>query len=94
MVRKSRTVRKAERAYESLNDWMEAKGVNGRQLLQMLRERYGRQLSEGHLSNILKGSRRCSLQLALDLNEITGVPVRAIARWPRVRDSRTTQSAA
>jgi hypothetical protein len=81
------------KVYASLNEWMEVKGINGRQLLAMLRER-GRTLSEGHLSNILKGSRRCSLMLALDLNEITGVPVRAIARWPRVQESRTSQSAA
>lgn len=93
VVRKNRTTQEP-RAFESLNEWMEARGVNGRQLLELLRERSGRVLSEGHLSNILKGSRRCSLTLAIDLNEITGVPIKAIARWPRVRNSQTSKSAA
>ena len=72
---------------------MERTGTNGRQLLALLRER-GVDMSEGHLSNILKGSRRCSLGKAIVLNEITGVQIRAIARWPHVRDNQTSQSAA
>ena len=72
---------------------MERTGTNGRQLLALLRER-GETISEGHLSNILKGSRRCSLGKAIVLHEITGVPIQAIARWPHGRDSRTSQSAA
>lgn len=72
---------------------MEAKGINGRQLLMLLKQ-HGRTLSEGHMSNILKGSRRCSLGLAIDLNEITGVPIRVIARWPHVRNDLTSQAPA
>lgn len=72
---------------------MERTGTNGRQLLDLLRAE-GYSLSEGHLSNILKGSRRCSLRTALALHDITGVSIKAIARWPRVRDGRTSQSAA
>lgn len=72
---------------------MEATGTNGRQLLALLRA-HGESISEGHLSNILKGSRRCSLGKAITLNEITGVPIRAIARWPHVRNDRTSQALA
>lgn len=77
----------------TLQEWMERTGTNGRQLLALLRER-GETMSEGHLSNILKGSRRCSLGKAILLNEITGVPIREIARWPHVRDDRTSKPAA
>jgi len=72
---------------------MERTGTNGRQLLSLMRER-GIALSEGHLSNILKGSRRCSLTKAIVLHEITGVPIQAIARWPKVSDSRTFKASA
>lgn len=72
---------------------MERTGTNGRQLLALLRER-GEPMSEGHLSNILKGSRRCSLRKAITLHEITGVSIQAIAQWPPVRHGRTSQSAA
>lgn len=72
---------------------MERTGTNGRQLLALLSAE-GYSLSEGHLSNILKGSRRCSLRLALALHEVTGVAIKAIARWPHVRPNQTSQSAA
>jgi hypothetical protein len=72
---------------------MERTGTNGRQLLALMRER-GEDMSEGHLSNILKGSRRCSLGKAIVLHEITGVPIPSIARWPHVPESRTSRSAA
>lgn len=78
--------------YTSLTDWMERKRVNGERLREMLQER-GISLSKGHLSNILKGSRRCSLKLAIDLHELTGVPIKAIAQWP-VSDTRSSRSAA
>jgi hypothetical protein len=73
---------------------MERTGTNGRQLIVMLKEQEGYSLSEGHLSNVLKGSRRCSLRLALALHEVTGVPIKAIARWPHVRPTQTLQAAA
>lgn len=72
---------------------MEKTGTNGRQLLALLRGR-GETMSEGHLSNILKGSRRCSLTKAILLNEITGVPIRNICKWPKVRETQTSRSAA
>lgn len=72
---------------------MERTGTNGRELLALLRQR-GYALSAGHLSNILKGSRRCSLRMAVALNEVTDVPIKAIAEWPTVRNTRQNQSAA
>lgn len=72
---------------------MERTRTNGRQLLELLKAE-GYSLSEGHLSNILKGSRRCSLRTAIALHEVTGVPIKAIAQWPNVRDGRTSRPAA
>lgn len=77
----------------SLNEWMERTGTSGDKLVQMLRAE-GYSLSRGHLSNILKGSRRCSLRTAIALHEITGVSIKAIAQWPRTRDDRSSQPAA
>lgn len=89
VVRKSRS----SEAPQTIQEWMERTGTNGRQLLKMLRER-GCTMSEGHLSNLLKKSRRCSLVKAVVLHEITGVPIRNMIEWPPVRDTRTSQSAA
>jgi hypothetical protein len=72
---------------------MEQTGTNARGLLKLLRER-GHSMSEGHLSNILKKSRRCSLIKAVALNEITGVPIKNMIEWPPVRHSRTSGAAA
>lgn len=75
---------------------MERTGTNGRGLLAMLRAR-GCYMSEGHLSNILKKSRRCSLVKAVLLNELTGVPVKNLIAWPSSfprRKSRTSGAAA
>jgi hypothetical protein len=60
---------------------MERTGTNGRGLLAMLAAR-GCYMSEGHLSNLLKKSRRCSLVKAVLLNELTGVPVKNLIEWP------------
>jgi hypothetical protein len=70
---------------------MERTGTNGRQLLALLREHGYKSMSEGHLSNVLKGSRRCSLRHAIALHELTGVPIRAIAKWD-VRDRQTSKA--
>lgn len=71
---------------------MERTGTNGRGLLAMLQAR-GCYMSEGHLSNILKKSRRCSLVKAVLLNELTGVPIKNLIAWPTsipTRKSRTS----
>lgn len=89
MIRNTRT---DARPCNSLNEWMERHQVNGTKLLRRLRDR-GVSLSAGHLSNILKGSRRVSLRLAIELNDLTGVPIKALAQWP-VREPRSTRSRA
>lgn len=42
-----------------------------------------------HMSSILKGSRRCSLSLALKLSAVTSVPVEKLVEWPKVPVVRT-----
>lgn len=71
---------------------MEATGTNGRELLARLQREEQCPLSEGHLSNILRGSRRCSLRVALAIHEITGVGIKVIARWPPERKYRTDEA--
>lgn len=73
---------------------MEATGTNGRQLIALLKAQEGRVISEGHLSNVLKGSRRCSLGLALSLHEVTNVSIKTIAKWPHIREIQTSQAVA
>jgi hypothetical protein len=97
MVKNNRT---EQQAPDTLNQWMEHTGTN----LTMLRarlSRIGRDVTLGHLSNVVKRSRRCSLGLAVDLNEITGVPIRKLAEWPpespreaSVRSGRTSGASA
>jgi len=76
---------------------MERTGTNGRRLIQILKRRgyTGRgtsgELSEGHISNIRSRSRRCSLVLAVAINELTGVPIKALIEWPTVRKGRTSR---
>ena len=78
---------------------METTGTNGRSLLKMLLAR-GCYMSEGHLSNILKRSRRCSISKAVLISEITGVPVKNLIEWPPTdnildrRKTRTIQASA
>lgn len=71
------------RAYASLQDWMERTGTNTTELAR----RAG--MTKSHLSMILKGSRRCSLEKALLLSKITGVPVEKLKEWPKVPVKRT-----
>jgi hypothetical protein len=82
-------------SYDSLQDWMEAKGVNAKQLIDLMREA-GEPLSKGHMSDILKGSRQCSLRKAVILSGITGGAVRieSIKQWPKVRKFRLVRSVA
>jgi transcriptional regulator with XRE-family HTH domain len=64
-----------KRTYTSLQDWMERTGTTRR----LLAKRAG--IDESHLSKILSGSRRCSLEKALRLHEVTTVPVDNLVRW-------------
>lgn len=64
------------RPYPSIQAWLDATGTNQQELAR----RVG--ITQGHLSNILRKSRRCSLYLALRLSRETNVPVELIADWP------------
>lgn len=72
---------------------MQRTQTNQRRLRDMMVAR-GCYVSIGHLSDILSGSRRPSLVKAMTLHEITGVPVKSIARWPKVPMSRTIRALA
>lgn len=63
-------------AYPSVQAWMEATGTNNKRLAKQLG------VTESHLSNVLRKSRRCSLALALKLSKTANVPIDAIAAWP------------
>lgn len=64
-------------------------GTNQLQLKAMIEAR-GFYVSQGHLSNVLSGSRPCSRWLALHLHELTGVDLKTLIQWPHVRPDQTT----
>lgn len=66
------------RPFRSVEAWMNANGVNQRELAKCLG------ISESHLSNILGGHKRASLRLALRIAEFTNVPVETIAGLARI----------
>ena len=85
--------RKKAVKYQTLQAWMEGKRINGERLLAMLREERGVSISPGHLSNLLKGSRRMPLTLAVEIHELTGVPLRSLLEWP-VKETHSSRSVA
>ncbi len=70
--------RKKKAPYRSLQDWMERTRTSTTKLAEMSG------LTQSHLSYILTGGRRCSIEKALKLSEITGVPVQKLVVWGRV----------
>jgi transcriptional regulator with XRE-family HTH domain len=66
-----------KRAPQSLQAWMERHGVSQQRLAKLAG------MPQSTISQILSGSRRCSLEKALDLHDLTGVPVEKLAQWPR-----------
>ena len=69
--------------YTSLQDWMERTGTTQGELAR----RAG--IPQSQLSQLLKGSRRCSIMKALALSKVTGVPVEKLVEWPKVRVKRS-----
>jgi len=87
---KARILR-TRRPFTSLQDYMERTGTNGDDLCRLMSES-GYPMGRGYVSNILKGSRGCSLRTALQMSRVTGVPVDAIApKWVG-RKKRTSQA--
>lgn len=71
------------KAYTSLQDWMERTGTTQAELARRA------QIPPSQLSQLLKGSRRCSLLKALALSKVTGVPVEKLVAWPKLRVKRS-----
>lgn len=71
------------KAYSSLQDWMERTGTTQAELARRAA------MPQSQLSQLLKGSRRCSLMKALVLSRITGVPVEKLVEWPKLRMKRS-----
>lgn len=59
-------------AYATLSDYLEAEGLQQQELAKRA------QITEGHLSLILRGERTPSLPLALKLSKIANVPVESL----------------
>lgn len=74
--------------YRSLQDWMERTGVNQAELARRAK------MPASQLSQLLSGSRRCSLGRALTLSAITGVPVEKLVEWPKVAVKRSFKEVA
>lgn len=65
------------RTYDSLQDWLERTGTP----VQTLAKLAG--MDRTHLSRVLTHSRRCSLDAALRLHKVTGVPVEKLVEWKK-----------
>lgn len=68
----------------SLQEWMERHGINALELIAAVKAETGRSISPTMMSFILRGSRRCSLQNALVLHAVTGVPIKTLEQWPKI----------
>ena len=76
-----------KRSYTSLQDWMERTGTPQVTLAALANVR------QPHLSKILSRSRRCSIEVALRLSQVTGVPVEKLVDWgKRARRARTDRA--
>lgn len=64
---------------------MDRTGTSSRHLIQLVKAKTGRAISPTMMSFILRGSRRCSRLNALALQDVTGVPVEVLTRWPHPR---------
>ena len=86
--------KKSKRPYESLQDWMERTGHNQTALRRLVAEQTGVVISAPHMSGILTGRWRCSLEKAIALSRVTGVPVEKLTEWPRAAFDKTSHTAA
>lgn len=70
---------------------MERTGNGQTELRHMLYDRFGISVSKGHMSGILTGRWRCSLEKAVALSKITSVPVEKLVEWPRASRRQTSE---
>lgn len=68
-----------KRPYASLQDWLERTGTPQVTLARLAK------ISPAYLSRILSRSRRCSVEKALKLSSVTGVPVEKLVEWGKSR---------
>jgi len=78
----------AKRTYASLADWLDRTGTQQ----QTLARKVG--VKDSVISQLLRGSRRCSLVTALKLEAVTGVPVEKLVEWPRFQKPENTNRVA
>jgi len=69
---------RTKRAYPTIQAWMHATSTTQRDLAKLLG------ISQSHLCNVMRGNRRASLNLALELAKVTNVPIETIAGTARV----------
>jgi plasmid maintenance system antidote protein VapI len=74
---------KRKRTYRSLHEWLDRTGTPQYVLARRAK------ITDSTLSMLLRGSRRCSLDVALRLGEITGVPVEKLVEWPKFQPTAT-----
>ena len=71
--------------YTSLVDYMERTATTSARLREQANAllRGSGKMSKSLFSMILRGSRRCSVEKAWALHQVTGVPMEELTRWPR-----------
>ena len=67
--------------YSSLHEWLDRSGKTQKWLAQQAG------MTEPHVSMLLRGSRRCSVDKAIRLSKLTGVPVENLVEWPRTQSA-------
>jgi transcriptional regulator with XRE-family HTH domain len=70
--------RRTKRAFPTVQAWQDAHNVSQLELAKLLG------ISQSHLCNVLRGNRRASLNLALQIAKLTNVPIETIAETARV----------
>lgn len=76
-----------KKPFLSLQDWLERTGTPVSTLAKLAG------MDRTHLSRVLSRSRRCSLDAALRLHRVTGVPVEKLVEWgKRETDAQLEQS--
>jgi hypothetical protein len=80
--------------YRTLHEFMEKTGTNATWLIKMVEAETGVRLSNSLISQILRGSRRCSRWNAFALHVVTGVPMEELLKWPRIPETENSRSVA
>lgn len=69
--------RRTKRAFPTIQAWQDAHNVSQQDLAKSLG------ISQSHLCNIVRGNRRASAKLALELAKLTNVPIESIIELAR-----------